>query len=194
MNSMATATYQNLMNGFGSRFDSSLNLTRYKGFNISGILVNLIALICVYFSQSLPINYYFLIYLIVGDVGFLFSIVTKYQFYKKCQKNELSFQIQNVEKQIPLLENKNTKTKKDFKQKKYSSLSKKPETIETQDFNRVSGSRTLSKFQIIKKTPWLYFLLSLNYFSTYSVFPTLCFDLDFSAWMSFKVSFIFVSF
>ena len=72
------------MSGFSSRFEGNENIIRIQGMGISGLLTNLIALVCTICSEQINVKYQFLIYLLFGDVFIYQFYIMKTEFYKEC--------------------------------------------------------------------------------------------------------------
>lgn len=80
LSSLFVSLYLNLMSGVCSGFGGNENIIRIQGMGISGLLTNVVALVCTVFSEYINPRYIFLIYLLVGDLGVFYFLYLKLKF------------------------------------------------------------------------------------------------------------------
>ena len=82
LSSLCVSTYLNLMSGVCSGFGGNENIIRIQGMGMSGLLTNVVALVCTVFSEYINPRYIFLIYLLVGDLGVFYFLCLKLKFIR----------------------------------------------------------------------------------------------------------------
>ena len=158
--------YVAVMSGIASSFGGNQNISRILGMGYSGLITNIIAFVCTFFSKTISISYQFLIYLIFGDI-FIF-----YYYYKKVQ----FFHLVRNEEQFLVNNNKNLE-------------------IELIQKNKETGSHgTLSVFENILECWSQYLHILINYITTIACFPSLIYTFDLSSVISFRFKFILIAF
>lgn len=83
-----------LSGGFATRFGGSEAITRTMGFPLSGVLINVIAFACTFYSENLASRYQFIFYLFLSDCLVFFHCVKRTFFLpaakKICTPSELT--------------------------------------------------------------------------------------------------------
>lgn len=171
--SLNVSNYLNLMSGISAQFGGNENIVRIQGMGMSGLVTNIIAFICTYFSEKINIKYQFLIYILFGDIFILYFIFLKFKFYSFCESNNYFSKYNSS----------------------FDSNDKDIELIEKNAVNKISHDQSiLSYFENFKNSFILYFLTFICYFSTLACFPSLIFKFDTSDYINFRYKFIFITF
>lgn len=193
------------MSGICSGFGGNQNMIRIQGMGFSGLITNIVAFFCTYFSSYINTKYLFLIYLLVGDLGIFtfFTLKLKFIRWARGEKDKPNFvesekleALINAEEDIEeeRIELRNMERKGKEKDHKNERNNKQILTEKQNEEIKIDPLDSMGYFENIIYLWDLYLNVLLSFSSTLGSFPTLIFRFDLEEVLSFQYKFIAITF